>query len=300
MVQPYVSYSLQSGSGGNDFQNTTNFEEDDAMSGFVGLYYQDATILTVDSDNDWTQVYISPASFNQRVFDGTEVFSSIGVHGKSGSLTEARGVELGLYESDAPMDGLGIAGTLVAQESLLFPQANSTTPSDTKLPYSLPISYNAVAGKYYSIGVVSSQSTAIKLSTDTGIVDTWVRDAADVNGVLDATFGATVGPSSNNLRFMVMWAEWAVSSGSSPTLSTSYSTQYRVLNDAISFSVATWTGVTSDGYGAINLPVGLEISPQGLITGNLRMGGIIGTTITVTGTDGSVNSAGFNWYITLT
>ena len=91
-----------------------------------------------------------------------------------------------------------------------------------------------------------------------------------------------------------------VSGIGTPTLTTPYSTQYAALNDAVNISVATWTGVVSDGYDAIGLPTGLSMTAQGVITGNLRMGGIIGTTITVQGTDGSKNSAGFNWYITFT
>ena len=82
------------------------------------------------------------------------------------------------------------------------------------------------------------------------------------------------------------------------TLDTQYANQIVALGDTINLDVSTnWSDDITTSYTAINLPPGLAISTTGTITGDIALGGVIGTTIKVTGTNGTKSSAGFTWYV---
>lgn len=85
--------------------------------------------------------------------------------------------------------------------------------------------------------------------------------------------------------------------GTSPALSTTYDNQVFTLNAAINLSVSSnWLNIDLNSFTAVDLPIGLSISSTGVITGNMRVGGIIDCSIHVVGTSGQKLSAGFIWY----
>ncbi len=95
-----------------------------------------------------------------------------------------------------------------------------------------------------------------------------------------------------------MGAYEGVFGAGSPSLNTPYSNVSFILGVAITpvNALFPWSFVDPDSYGAIDLPVGLSINPQGRITGSIKLGGVLGCTITATGFNGTKVSAGINWY----
>lgn len=198
----------------------------------------------------------------------------------------ARDFDVALYDVSGSLPVNLIAGSI---ETISNPNTTGSVFRDLSISgLSIPLT----GGVEYMVCVSLTLGASADITHDGGTGAS--RDNTVVAGAFNATW--TNSQTAQDLSIAAIGESLV----GPPSFDSDYADQQLNLGASVNIDVSTnWSSVITTSFTAIDLPPGLSMTTEGVITGNIAMGGVLDTTIKVVGANGSLGSAGFTWFVSI-